>query len=121
MLAVVMAGAALTLQESVTLATAAIADCQARGYAVSASVVDDDGVPIVVLRGDGTTKPPSAATRKAATAVAFGVPGSVMEQRRKNDPQFAAELAAHGDLYNPDGGSLPLVRGGHIVGGIAVA
>lgn len=110
-----------TLEESLNLARGAIRACQAKGQHVSASVVDAAGVPIVVLRGDGAPKPPVAAPRKAATAVAFEAPGSVLEAREKVDPEFAAIIAARPEVYNAHGGSLPLYRRGQLAGGLAVA
>ena len=103
------------------MARAAIASCQAKGFAVSASVVDADGVPIVILRGDGSQKPPVVEPRKAATAVAFRAPGSQLEAREKTDPAFAAQIAAQPDRFNAHGGSLPLFIGSKLVGGLAVA
>ncbi len=110
-----------TLEESLNLARAAIRACEVKGQPVSASVVDAAGVTIVVLRADGAPKSPVAAPRKAATAVAFETPGSVLEAREKADPAFAAVIAARPDLYNAHGGSLPLYRGGRLAGGLAVA
>ncbi len=109
------------LQVSLTLAQDALADCAARGYAASVSVVDSAGLVKVTLRSDAQGKPPIAAPRKAATAVAFDQAGTVMEARAKTDPVFAAQLAAHPDLYNDHPGSVPLHRGGVLIGGLAIA
>lgn len=111
----------LDLRQSLKLAKAAIKNCARHGQSVASSVVDVHGIPIVVLRADGLEKLPSAATRKAATAVAFGSSGADMERRMKVDTQFASTIAANRDLFNPDGGSLPLYRKGQLVGGLAVA
>ena len=112
---------ALDLPLSIDLARAAVDACTAKGAAVSASVVDDKGNPLVVLRAPASPKPPVAAPRKAATAVQFDAPGSVMEPREKADPAFAALIKAEPDRLNPHGGSLPLHKGGRLVGGLAVA
>jgi len=112
---------ALDLPLSIDLARAAVDACAARGAAVSASVVDDKGNPLVVLRAPASPKPPVAAPRKAATAVQFDAPGSVMEPREKADPVFAALIKAEPERLNPHGGSLPLHRDGRLVGGLAVA
>jgi len=111
----------LDLPLSIDLARAAVDACAARGAAVSASVVDDKGNPLVVLRAPASPKPPVAAPRKAATAVQFDAPGSVMEPREKADPVFAALIKAEPERLNPHGGSLPLHRDGRLVGGLAVA
>jgi uncharacterized protein GlcG (DUF336 family) len=111
----------LDLPLSIDLARAAIDACAAKGLPASASVVDDKGNPLVVLRAPDSPKPPIAAPRKAATAVQFDAPGSEMEPRQKADPDFAARIAAEPDRLNPHGGSLPLHIDGKLVGGLAVA
>ena len=119
-------GPSLDLPLSIDLARAAVAACAAKGAPVSVAVVDDKGNPLVVLRDPASPKPPIAAPRKAATAVQFDAPGSVMEPRQKTDPDFAARIAAEPDRLNPHAGSLPLHRAGgpgdgKLVGGLAVA
>jgi uncharacterized protein GlcG (DUF336 family) len=110
-----------TLDQSLKLAQAALAACHAKGYDGSAAVVDSAGLVKVVLRADGAPKPPVAAPMKAAAAAAFDQPGSEMEPRSKTDAAFAAQLAAHKDLYNDHPGSMPLHRDGKLIGGLAVA
>ena len=110
-----------TLDQSLKLAQAALDACHAKGYDGSAAVVDSAGLVKVVLRADGAPKPPVAAPMKAAAAAAFDQPGSDMEPRSKTDAAFAAQLAAHKDIYNDHPGSLPLHRGGKLIGGLAVA
>lgn len=119
--ATAQAPVALDLPLSIDLARAAIDACAARGAAVSAAVVDDKGNPLVVLRALASLKPPVAAPRKAATAVQFDAPGSVMEPREKTDPAFAALIKAEPERLNPHAGSLPLHMNGQLVGGLAVA
>jgi uncharacterized protein GlcG (DUF336 family) len=113
--------AGLTLPVAIDLARAAVDVCAAKGFHVSASVVDAKGVPLVILRDDASPKPPIAAPRKAATAVMFDAPGSVMEPREKAEPDFAAKIAADPDHLNAHGGSLPLHAHGVLVGGLAIA
>ncbi len=110
-----------SLKLSVALAQAALDACQARGFAVSASVVDSAGRVKVTLRADNAPKPPVAASLKAAAAAAFDAPGSEMEPRTKTDPAFAALMEAHKDQYNPHAGSLPLHKDGKVFGALAVA
>jgi uncharacterized protein GlcG (DUF336 family) len=111
----------LTLPVAIDLARAAVDVCAAKGFHVSASVVDAKGVPLVILRDEASPKPPIAAPRKAATAVMFDAPGSVMEPREKAEPDFAAKIAADPDHLNAHGGSLPLHARGVLVGGLAIA
>ena len=110
-----------TLEQSLKLAQAALDACHAKGYDGSAAVVDSAGLVKVVLRADTAPKPPVAAPMKAAAAAAFDMPGSQMEARAQTDTAFAAQLAAHKDLYNDHPGSIPLHRDGKLVGGLAVA
>ncbi|MBW8734804.1 MAG: heme-binding protein [Asticcacaulis sp.] len=110
-----------SLSLALQLAQAALDACRARGLSASAAVVDSDGRVKVVLRADGAPKPPVATPLKAAAAAHFDAPGSDMEPREKSDTGFAAEIAAHKDLYNPHAGSLPLHKDGKVFGGLAVA
>jgi len=110
-----------SLALSLKLAEGALDACRVRGLNASAAVVDSDGRLRVLLRADGAPKPPVAAPLKAAAAAHFDLPGSDMEPREKTDAVFAAEIAAHKDLYNPHAGSLPLHRDGKMFGGMAVA
>ena len=43
-----------------TIANAALAKCESMGFKVSVVVVDHDGLPIVMLRGDGSGLTPEA-------------------------------------------------------------
>jgi Haem-degrading len=43
----------ITLALALTIANAAIAQCQSMGYKVSVTIVDRAGLPIVMLRDDG--------------------------------------------------------------------
>ena len=110
-----------TLEQSLKLAQAALDACHARGYDGSVAVVDSAGLVKVILRADTAPKPPVAAPMKAAAAAAFDLPGSEMEPRAATDAAFAAQLAAHKDIYNDHPGSIPLHRDGRIIGGLAVA
>jgi uncharacterized protein GlcG (DUF336 family) len=116
-----LAAQAIDLPRAMRLAEAAISACASEGAPASASVVDSDGNPLVVARSPASPKPPVAAPAKAAAAALFDSPGSVMEPREKTDPAFAAQIAASAGKLNPHGGSLPLHRGGKVIGGLAVA
>jgi uncharacterized protein GlcG (DUF336 family) len=110
----------LGLPLSMDLARAAYDDCVQRGMTPSASVVDEKGMPLVVLRSEANPRTPAIAPRKAATAVQFDAPGSDMEPRMKTDPAFAALINAEPWRLNPHGGSLPLHVKGRLVGGLAI-
>ena len=57
--AAAQAPATLDLPLSIDLARAAVDACAAKGAAVSASVVDDKGNPVVGLRAPASPKPPA--------------------------------------------------------------
>src|SRR5216683_7477617 len=64
---------ALPLTLALEAATEAVRTCAQRGYPVSATVVDMDGVPQVVLRGDGATiHTGESSFEKAYTVVTLG-------------------------------------------------
>ncbi len=116
-----LAAQAIDLPRAIRLAQAAISACAAQGAPASASVVDSEGNPLVIVRSPASPKPPVAAPAKAATAALFDSPGSAMESREKTDSAFAAQIAASTGKLNPHGGSLPLHQGGTVIGGLAVA
>jgi uncharacterized protein GlcG (DUF336 family) len=56
-------------------AATAVASCAAKGYKITASIVDTDGVVQAMLRGDGASMTtPGAARDKAYTALMLGGP-----------------------------------------------
>ena len=56
-------------------AAAAVASCAGKGYRVTASIIDTDGVLQTMLRGDGASMTtPGAARDKAYTALMLGGP-----------------------------------------------
>jgi uncharacterized protein GlcG (DUF336 family) len=70
-----------------TIANAALAKCESMGFKVSVVVVDRDGLPIVMLRGDGSgLHTPEGADRKAYTARTFSQPSAAFTKRMIDDP-----------------------------------
>ena len=66
-------GYALPLGLAVEAASEAVRACAARGYRVTATVVDIDGIPQVVLRGDGATvHTGDSSFEKAFTVITLG-------------------------------------------------
>jgi uncharacterized protein GlcG (DUF336 family) len=104
---------------ALAMAQRALAACQAKGWAVSVSVVDKAGGARATLVADGSFGLSATAVRKAATAVAFQAPGSELEQKARTDPVLAAELTK--PEYNAHSGSVLVRIDGRIVGGIGVS
>jgi uncharacterized protein GlcG (DUF336 family) len=99
-------------------AKVALATCVAQGYTPTVTVTDRDGVARVVLVADGAEQVSIIASRrKAYTAAALGI----------STAQLGKNVAASGiDLKTIDpqlitfGGGYPILRGGVVIGAIAV-
>jgi uncharacterized protein GlcG (DUF336 family) len=103
-----------------SIASAALAQCESMGYKVSVTVVDRDGLPIVMLRGDGAgLHTPEGSDRKAYTARSFSSPSAAFAKRMLDDPgsvgsrQYTRVLAL--------GGGLPIKAGNEVVGAVGVS
>lgn len=110
----------LTLAMAQTIASGAMESCKAMGYKVSVAVVDRDGLPIVLLRGDGAgLHTPEGAERKAYTARTFRAPSADFLKRMQRDPAaHASETYSH-VLALP--GGLPIKVGEDVVGAVGVS
>jgi len=103
---------------------AAVASCATKGYKVTASIVDTDGVVQAMLRGDGASMTtPSAARDKAYTALMLGGP--------RNEDSSAAVAKRMGGNASPGGlaklphilllpGALVIRAGGEAIAAIGV-
>jgi len=108
-----------TLAVALDLAQGALAACAAKGFPVSVAIADQAGNTKVALVADNTMNHASAAIRKAATAAVFKEPGSKIAAQEKTDPALAVKIAGS-PLYSDHPGSLPLLAGGEVIGGIGV-
>jgi len=110
----------ITLALAQTIANAAIAQCRSMGYKISVTVVDREGLPIVMLRDDGAgLSTPEGSDRKAYTARAFSQPSADFVKRLQDRPdtvgsrQYTRVLAL--------AGGLPIKVGTEIVGAVGVS
>ena len=106
----------LPLRLAQRAATTALADCTRQGFPVTATIVNADGITVVVLRNDGANAASVDASRgKAVASAGF---------RSPSDALGAAAAANPGLLQVPGfvilGGGLPISSGGKVVGGIGV-
>ena len=87
----------LTLAMAQAIANGAMESCKSMGYRVSVAVVNRDGLPIVMLRGDGAgLHTPEVAERKAYTARTFRAPSADFLKRMERDPAaHASETYSH--------------------------
>jgi uncharacterized protein GlcG (DUF336 family) len=105
--------------EAVQTAEAA---CHAKGYKVTALIVDVHGALIALLSGDGASyKTPDFAAYKAATVLKFKVASRVVSDRADHDPALVAELKADPKINAAHIGGLPIMSGSEMVGAIAVS
>src|SRR5450759_3666471 len=83
----------ISLALAQTIANAALAQCESMGFKVSVTVLDRDGLSIVMLRGDGAgLHTPEGADRKAYTARAFSQPSADFAKRLIERPDTAGSI-----------------------------
>ena len=103
-----------------TIANAALAQCESMGFKVSVVVVDRDGLPIAMIRGDGAgLHTPEGADRKAYTARTYRAPSADFAKRVGSDPGYAQ--AVHYSRVLALGGGLPIKAGNEVVGAVGVS
>jgi uncharacterized protein GlcG (DUF336 family) len=104
----------LSVDGAVVIATTAMADCKAKGWPVSVTVVGRNGEPLVQLRGDGTgPHTMENSFKKAFTARTFRIASGEMEKRLKDNPQMGAQYLTG---FTTGRGALPIKIGDEIVG-----
>jgi len=109
----------LSIDAAVTIATTAMADCKAKGYKVSATVVGRNGEVLVQLRGDGTgPHTMENSFKKAFTARTFRIPSGEMEERLKKNPQMGAQYLTG---FTTARGALPIKVGDDVIGAAGVS
>ena len=109
----------LSVDGAVIIATTAMADCKAKGWPVSATVVGRNGEVLVQLRGDGTgPHTMQNSYLKAFTSRTFRIPSGEMEKRLKDNPQMGAQYLAG---FTTGRGALPIKIGDDVVGAAGVS
>ena len=102
------------------IAAGAIAACAKMTYAITAAVVDDDGVTQVLIRGDGAgIHTVQAAHDKAFTAVTYGRAGSATQKAYVDSPPSGVILKE--PYLIPGDGGLPIKIGNEVVGALGVS
>ena len=110
----------VSLKLAQTMGDAAIAQCKADGFDVTAAVVDRAGDVKVLLRAD-SSNPHNAdlARRKAFTARTFGIPSLEFAKRTNGATEFSGQRFL-ADVI-PLGGGLPLLIGAEKIGGLGIS
>jgi uncharacterized protein GlcG (DUF336 family) len=104
-----------------TIAEAAIESCGAKGYSVSAVVVDRAGEVMVAMRADGAAPHTMEnARRKAYTALSFRVATSDYAKRyADNNPVVRQQVTLPSVIAIP--GGLPVRLGEEVIAGVGVS
>jgi uncharacterized protein GlcG (DUF336 family) len=106
---------------ALTIAQASVESCAAKGYAVSAVIVDRDGETIVAIRGDNAAPHTMEnARRKAYTAMSFKVSTTDYAKRfADGNPVVRQQVTLPNVIAIP--GGLPIKIGAEIVGGVGAS
>lgn len=107
----------LPLATAKKASAAAMAECLRRGYPVSVTVVDRDGIVIDQERADTATGATVEVSKsKAFAAAGFQVPTAALQDAAKTQPGFTS-IAGFSILP----GGLPISGGGTVIAGIGVS
>ena len=110
----------LSAQLATEIAVASIAACTKLTYAITATVVDADGVIQALIRGDGAgIHTIQTAQDKAFTAVTYGRPGSATGKSYYDNPTSGVILKEPHLL--PGDGGLPIKIGNEVVGALGIS
>jgi uncharacterized protein GlcG (DUF336 family) len=109
----------ISAEAAVTIATTALADCKAKGYKVSATIVGRNGEVVLQLRGDDTgPHTMENSFKKAFTARTFRIASGEMEERLKKNPQMGAQYLTG---FTTARGALPIKIGEEVIGAAGVS
>ena len=107
----------MSLSLAKTIAEAALAECQSKGFHTSVVVVDRAGQVMVMLRDEqGSAQTLEMARRKAYTARMFRMTSLEFQKRTATDPSMAAQRDVADFLAL--GGGVPIQVGKEIIGGV---
>jgi uncharacterized protein GlcG (DUF336 family) len=110
------------LTPAVQAAQAAVAACAAKGYKVTALIVDSAGDPVVLLSGDGAPAPTQAiAKTKIAAVMKYKMSSGDVAAKAKLDPALDAEIKANPDIGVIRQGAVPIMSHGEMIGAFAVS
>ncbi|GEM47014.1 GlcG/HbpS family heme-binding protein [Deinococcus cellulosilyticus] len=109
----------VSLAAANTIAMQAVAECQAKGYLVSATVVDRSGLVVAVARADGAGPHTIEASKaKAFTSVsARNLTSAVLENVQKN---AAAQYLPDIPGFLVLAGGVPIRAGNEVIGAVGV-
>ena len=107
------------LKLAIAGARAAVAACAAQGYRVGVTVIDSAGEARAMLTADGSDgSHVFVAMRKAITALAFQMPSSQADMEVHQDKSLLKRVTP---AMFVEGGALPILRDGQVIGAIGVS
>jgi uncharacterized protein GlcG (DUF336 family) len=110
----------ISLPMAQTIASAALAQCQSMGFKVSVTVLDRNGLALVMLRDEGAgLHTPEGSDRKAYTARTFARPSAEFTKRMIDDPASVGSRSYTRVLAL--GGGLPIKIGNDVIGAVGVS
>jgi len=110
----------LSYPMALTIATGALEDCKAKGYAVSVVVVDRGGDVMVALRAnDAGPHTMENARRKAYTARTFKMTSEEFAKRMETEAVRRQQATLPGVIGIP--GGIPLRVGDDVIGGVGLS
>lgn len=108
-----------TLEIAIAAARAAVDSCAAAGYRIGAAVVDSAGEARALLTADGSDgSHVFVAMRKALAALAFQMPSSTASRLVPNNKALLARVTPNMFV---EGGAVPIVAGGAVIGAIGAS
>lgn len=110
----------VSLSMAQDIANAAIAQCRTMGYKISVSVLDRDGIPLVMLHDDGAgLSTNEGSDRKAFTAASFKQPSAAFVKRLQDRPDTVG--SRHYTRILALAGGLPIKVGDDVIGAVGVS
>jgi len=110
----------ISLELAQAIANAAIAQCRTMGYKISVTVVDREGLALVMLHDDGAgLSTQEGSDRKAYTARAFSQPSADFVKRLQDRPDTVG--SRHYTRVLALAGGLPIKVGDEIIGAVGVS
>jgi len=109
----------LSMADALRVAQAAVNFCMAEGYRTGAAVVDSQGEARAMVNADGADgSHVFVAMRKAEVAVVFGRPSAAARDAIAKDPALLKRVTP---AMFVEGGGVPIMRGGRLIGAVAVS
>ena len=110
----------VSLELARTIADAALAKCRTMGFKIAVSVVDRDGLPVLMMYEEGAgLNTREGSDRKAYTAAAFHAPSADFAKRMHDRPETAGSIQYTRVLAL--GGGLPIKVGNDTIGAVGVS